>query len=251
MSNDGTLMTPEGTMIELLESKINGSATPHQAHVEFMDDWIMEVILGQAPRGGNGGALAAAANEREGVRLELSQADSDLLSETLNSTLIQWICELNGLQPCLVYRKIEKDEDRKAESETDKNISELGFQMTEEGVKAKYGDHWERKAAAPVPSALPGGGDPASFAEGDAAEPDAIDRLIAAELADWQPLMAPLVEPVRALLASAAREGLTAQELIDRLPQVLAEMDADPLAQALTRTAFAARLGTSSGLEIK
>lgn len=251
VSNDGTLMTPEGTMIELLESKINGSATPHQAHVEFMDDWIMEVILGQAPRGGNGGALAAAATEREGVRLELSQADSDLLSETLNSTLIQWICEYNGLQPCLVYRKIEKDEDRQAESQTDKNISELGFQMTEEGVKAKYGDHWERKAAAPVPSALPGGGDPASFAEGDAAEPDAIDRLIAAELADWQPLMAPLVEPVRALLASAAREGLTAQELIDRLPQVLAEMDADPLAQALTRTAFAARLGTSSGLEIK
>lgn len=247
VSNDGTLMTPEGTMIELLESKINGSATPHQAHVEFMDDWIMEVILGQAPRGQSGGALAAAANEREGVRLELSQADSDLLSETLNATLIQWICEYNGLQPCLVYRKIEKDEDRKAESETDKNINDLGFQMTEEGVKAKYGDHWERKAAAP---ALPGG-DPASFAEGDAAAPDAIDRLIAAELADWQPLMAPLIEPVRALLASAAREGLTAQELIERLPQVLAEMDADPLAQALTRTAFAARLGTASGLEVK
>lgn len=210
----------------------------------------MEVILGQSPRGGNGGALAAAATEREDVRLELSQADSDLLSETLNTTLIKWICELNGLQPCLVYRKIEKDEDRQAESQTDKNISELGFQMTEEGVKAKYGDHWERKAAESSPT-LPGGGDPASFAEGGRAQPDAIDQLIAAELADWQPLMEPLIEPVRAMLESAAREGLTAQELIDRLPQVLAQMDADPLAQAITRTAFAARLGTSSGLEIK
>ncbi len=249
VSNDGTLMTPEGTMIELLESKISGSATPHQAHVEFMDDWIMEVILGQAPRGGSGGALAAAATEREGVRLELSQADSDLLSETLNATLIQWICELNGLQPCLVYRKIEKDEDRKAESETDKNIGELGFQMTEEGVKAKYGDHWERKAAAPTPPTLPGGGNPASFAEGDPAAPDAIDRLVDVELGQWRAVVDPLAQPLRELLERAAADNLTAGELLERLPQLLQEMDDGALVQSLTGLAYAARLAGNGGGE--
>lgn len=261
VSNDGMIMTPEGTMIDLLESKISGSATPHQAHVEFMDDWIMEVILGQSPRGASGGALAAASIEREAVRLELSQADSDLLSETINDTLIKWICEYNGLEPCLVYRKIEKEEDTRAESETDKNISELGFQMTEEGVKAKYGEHWERRAppADPAPFADASrqlGHVPvrelhaaASFAEGDPAAPDAIDRLVAGELAQWQTVMAPMVGPVRALLERAAAEGLTAEQLLARLPELLAEMDASQLSVALTSAAFASRLAGEAGVD--
>lgn len=255
VSNDGMIMTPEGTMIELLESKLSGSATPHQSHVEFMDDWIMEVILGQSPRSKGGGALAAAANEREDVRLELSQADSDLLSETLNGTLIQWICELNGLQPCLVYRRIEKQEDRRAESETDKNISELGFQMTEEGVRAKYGAHWERKAVAAsgAVSAIGQLAAPhrtADFAEGyDPAGPDAIDQLVSAELAQWREVMAPMVEPLRLLMQRAAEQGWSAQRLLDELPRVLPRVDDSALMQALLRLGFAARVGAASGIE--
>ena len=112
----------------------------------------MEVLLGQAPRGQSGGTLAAAANEREAVRLEISQADSDLLSDTLNNTLIKWICEYNGLQPCMVSRTIKADEDLKVASETDANIAAMGYRLTLEGVKAKYGEHWElAPGAAPAP----------------------------------------------------------------------------------------------------
>ena len=253
VSNDGMIMTPEGTMIELLESKLSGSATPHQAHVEFMDDWIMEVILGQSPRGANGGALAAAAKEREDVRLELSQADSDLLSETLNGTLIKWICELNGLEPCLVYRKIEKEDDTKAESETDKNIYSLGFDMTLEGVQSKYGQHWvKRGAAVPADPANPGAaadGAPASFAEGGAAGRDAIDQLVDGELAQWQALMQPMVDPVRELLQRAAADGLTAGELLAKLPELLPGMDDGPLVQSLTDLAYTGRLAGNAGGE--
>jgi phage gp29-like protein len=249
LSNDGLVMTPEGTTIDLLESKLSGSATPHQAHVEFMDDWIMEVILGQSPRGASGGALAAASVEREDVRLELSQADSDLLSETLNATLVKWICELNGLEPCLVYRRVEKEEDLKASSETDKNVSELGFQMTEDGVKAKYGQHWERKPAPPSPLSGVDNGQPTSFAEGDPAAPDAIDRLVSGELAQWRDVAEPMAAPLRALLERAAADGLTAGELLDRLPELLAELDDGPLAQSLTHMAYTARLAGNAGGE--
>lgn len=257
LSNDGFMMTPEGTMIELLESRLSSSGqTPNQSMVEYMDDWIAEVLLGQPPRNGSGGALAAAANEREQVRIELSQADSDLLNETLNRTLLLWICEFNGLQPCTVSRTIKKEEDKKAQSETDVNVAGMGFRPTLEAVRERYGEGWE-EAAAPAnpPGSAPGkpvvdNANPA-FSEGDAgAAPDAMQRLIDAELADWQPLLDPMLQPVQALLEAAAREGLSAQELLDRLPEVLARMDADPLAQALTRTAFAARLGTASGLPI-
>jgi phage gp29-like protein len=250
LSNDGVMMTPDGMAIELLESKLTGSITTQQNLCEYMDDWIMEVILGQSPRGKGGGAMAAASNEREDVRAELSQADSDLLSETLNSTLLKWFCEFNGLVQCQVYRVIKKAEDLKAASETDKNVSEMGFKMTVAGVKAKYGEHWEA-APAPAPGAVAKPAGLASFAEPApaAAQPDALDKLIDAELAQWRPVMEPMVNPIRKLLADAAARGQTAAELLARLPELLAEMDADPLADSLTRTAFAARLGADAGLE--
>ena len=255
LSNDGVMMTPDGMAIELLESKLTGSITTQQNLCEYMDDWIMEVILGQSPRGKGGGAMAASSNEREDVRVELSQADSDLLSETLNETLLKWICEYNGLTQCQVYRVIKKSEDLKAASETDKNVSGMGFKMTVAGVKAKYGEHWE-EATTPAPGSGPGVAGkpaaPASFSElgtPPAAQPDALDKLIDEELAQWQPVMKPMVDPIRKLLADAATRGQTAAELLARLPELLAQMDADPLADSLTRTAFAARLGADAGIE--
>lgn len=246
MSNDGLLMTPEGVSIELLESKLTGTVNTQQTLCEYMDDWIMEVILGQSPRGGGGGALAAASKEREDVRTALSQADSDLLSETINSTLLKWFCEYNGLSLCRVYRVIKKDEDLKAASEADENVAGMGFKMTLEGVRAKYGEHWE-DAPAPAPAATPAS---ASFAEPNpAAQPDALDTLIDAELAQWQPAMEPMMAPIRKLLADAAARGQTAAELLERLPELLAQLDADPLADSLTRAAFTARLAADAGID--
>jgi len=279
MSNDGAVMTPEGMQLELLESKLTGSVTTQQALCEFMDDWIAEVVLGQEPRASGGGALAAASKERQAVRLDLVQADSDLLSETLNATLIAWICEYNGLAPCLVDRRIKEEEDRKAESEADLNVASMGYEMEEEAVREKYGDGWRKKKApvtgeptmgalanpgktsgSPVAEATPGvaavdGKNPAktgdaNFAEAapESADGDAIDALIAAESANWQPLLDPLLAPLQAALDEAAAKGETAAELIARLPALLAEMDADALAEALAKMAFTARLAGNAGI---
>lgn len=251
-SNDGFVMTPEGTMIELLESKLSSSGlTPNQSLVEYMDDWIAEVLLGQPPRSGSGGALAAAANEREDVRLELSQADSDLLSETLNATLIKWICELNGLQECVVYRSITKEADLKLESETetDVNVASLGFKPSLEQIRGKYGDGWEEAAPA-VPATAPDKPAPSSFAEPGAlaSEKDAIDELIQQELDQWRPVMEPMVAPLRQLLQDAARRGLTLEQVLQELPQALPEMDTAALTESLTGTAYATRLAAEAGM---
>lgn len=266
MSNDGVIMTPEGMDLELLESKLTGSITTQQSLCEYMDDWIMEVILGQSPRGKGGGAVAAASNEREDVRVELSQADSDLLSETINSTLIAWFCDYNGLTPCRVYRVIKKDEDLKAASETDKNVAGMGFEMSIEGVKAKYGEHWEKAAPPPPPPtppvAPPNGSavanplpaaktdaKPASFAESALpGQPDPIDILVAAELAQWQPVMDPIAKTLQAALDDSAAKGETAAQFIARLPELLSQFDVDALSQALTRAAFTARLAGAAGV---
>lgn len=184
MSNDGYLATPEGMEIALLESKLAGNVTTQEQLVRYMDEWIAEVLTGQEPSGSGGGALAAASKERQNVRQDLTQADSDLLSETLNETLIKWICEFNGFEPCQVYRQVKEEEDTKAVAETDKIIHDMGYELDEDTLRAKYGEGWKKKAA-PVPPPIlqptglpvannhPGAtkadetkqGDPASFAE--------------------------------------------------------------------------------------
>ncbi|MDD5479685.1 DUF935 family protein [Rhodoferax sp.] len=263
MSNDGVIMTPEGMGLELLESKLTGSITTQQSLCEYMDDWIMEVILGQSPRGKGGGALAAASNEREDVRVELSQADSDLLSETINSTLLKWFCEFNGLTPCRVYRVIKKDEDLKAASETAKNVASMGFKMSLEGVRAKYGEHWqEAPAPPPAPTPLPAGTDfgnriervvarrnsdtaaPASFAESLAAmsfaDQSAFDLVMKALPDDWlQEQMQSMLVPVRELLVKANQNP---QELLGQLAEKFPQADEASLQNHLSRLIFAAQV---------
>ena len=178
-SNDGYVATPEGMEIALLESKLSGNVTTQQQLCEYMDDWISEVLTGQEPARSGGGALAAASKERQNVRQDLTQADSDLLSETLNTSLIAWICEYNGLEPCHVSRQIKEEDDQKTQAETDKAVSELGYELSENAVRAKYGEGWSKKVPAPNPFAGDQGGrvplkdihpidersKPASFAE--------------------------------------------------------------------------------------
>lgn len=252
MSSDGYLMTPEGMEIALLESKLSGNVTTQQALCQYMDDWIGAVLTGQEARSSGGGALAAASKERKDVRQDLTQADSDLLSETLNETLLAWICEYNGLEPCQVYRQIKEEEDIKVLAETDQIVANMGFELDEDTVRARYGDGWSKKSVSPpAPPPLSATTTLASFAEpgiAPTAQPDALDTLIEAEQAQWRPAIDPLVDPIRALLADAAARGQSAAQLLARLPELLPQLDTDALTESLTRVAFAARLAGDADL---
>lgn len=236
MSNDGYLATPEGMEIALLESRLSGNITTQQQLCQYMDDWIAEVLTGQEPTRSGGGALAAAAIERQNVRQDLTQADSDLLSETLNQTLMAWICEFNGLVPCGVFRKVQEEADLKAQAEADTLVASMGYELEDSALIARYGEGWRKRAqsilpasfAQPAPSSTP------------ALPADAIDLAVAEELHHWQPLLAPMVDPLQTLLHEAQRQGLTAQQVLEQLPQALAQMDSSALTAALTRLMFAA-----------
>ncbi|MDP3652457.1 MAG: DUF935 family protein [Rhodoferax sp.] len=233
MSNDGVIMTPEGMNIELLESKLTGSITTQQSLCEYMDDWIMEVILGQSPRGKGGGAMAAASKEREDVRVELSQADSDLLSETINSTLLAWFCDYNGLAPCRVYRVIKKDEDLKAASETDKNVAGMGFEMSIEGVKAKYGEYWEKAAPKPDGQNAPAS-QASSFAEPTGAPTDPTQGQTDALMQYGRPVWDGIAAQLQAMVDSA--DSLA--QLQKDLAQAYGGLESDQLVK-LMAAAFA------------
>lgn len=248
MSNDGTLVTPEGMSVELLESKLTGSVSSQAELCSYMDDWIDSVILGAESRAKGGGALAAASKERSDVRMDLVQADSDLISDTLNNSLLQWICELNGFEPCHVYRQVKEEEDLKAASDTDKNVASMGFEPSIDYIRSRYGQGWEKKAPAappvPPPGAVPPnkapvpGADDAEFSEaGFAAGQKAIDDAIAAVPdAELQAAMGDLFRP----LLKAIDECSSFPDALAAAEAAYPQMDPAKLQSLLARAMFGA-----------
>lgn len=239
-------MTPSGAEIELIESKLTGSVTSQQSLCEYMDDWIAEVLVGQEPRANAGGAVASASKERQAVRLDLVQADSDLLCETLNGTLMKWICELNGLPPCNVWRPIQPAPDLEQLAKVDKTVSEMGFEPSESYVRTRYGEGWSKKVATPSPAPAQA----TSFAEAATTPPagDAIDGLVELAMQDWQPVLAPMLDPIQAALDESSGKNETAQQFLDRLPALLGKMNPEQLAQTLTKLGFTARVAGLAGV---
>lgn len=166
-SNDGFMMTPDGNSIALIESKLTGSITTQEALADYMDDWIAEVWC-QPPSRGSGGAQAAAAAERERLLLDQVQAADELLSDTLNDTLLRWLCKWNGLTPCKISRQIKPADDRTARAEADAKVYAMGYEPTQPYIDEHYGTGWlPKKQTTPPTDAQPQPPRPASFAEGN------------------------------------------------------------------------------------
>ena len=246
MSNDGVLITPDGMSIELLESKLTGGISTQKDLCNYMDSWISEVILSQEATKSTG-ATGAAANEREDVRLDLVQADADLLSDTLNSTLIKWFCDFNGLAACQVSRVIKKAEDLLAASETDGNIAGMGFKPTLEAIRARYGEGWEIAEPAtlqPTVTTAAGGtplpqGVPASFAEGDLSAAPLPDDPLNERLASAGDLvLAAWMQQIRKLVGAADSPAA----LRDSLLAAYGDLPTEQLTEVMTLAFAAAEL---------
>ena len=82
------------------------------------------------------------------------------------------------------------------------------------------------------------------YLQDDPADP--MDEWTAELLGDWQPLAAPLVDPVVALAESCADE----REFLDRLPELASGSDAAALAERLARALFAVKLAGMAGEDL-
>jgi phage gp29-like protein len=164
ISQDSGVIVPEGMMIELLEATRGGNVGYEQM-IRYMDEQISYCVLGEAPSAkGSGGALASAAITRNEVRLELVQFDADMLSATLNNTLIKWITEYNvpGATAPTVWRKIIEAEDIKIRAERDQILFNMGMRP-DDVYQAENYPGWTFQA--PPKKQIQGGGTPVAFAE--------------------------------------------------------------------------------------
>jgi phage gp29-like protein len=261
LSRETQVAIPDGMTIELLEAQRSGTVDTYERLLRYMDEQIAHAVIGEAPgMKGGGGQLASAAILRNEVRMELVQADADMLSATLNHTLCQWITEYNvpGANPPTVWREADSTEDLKARSERDKNLWDMGFRPSLEYINETYGGEWI-EAPAPKPAlkvpggmgevmssapAAPGTVSPAETPQAEFAEGvpqgmqqllDAVKNLPGAEI---DAAIRKALEPVLAALKAAGSPEAALETLGTQYP----DMDFAELEQLLARALYIAEL---------
>jgi phage gp29-like protein len=157
LSSESAVAIPEGMNIEFLENAVR-LVSSHETLVKFMDGQISEAVLGEtlSTNIGSTGSLAASETHND-VRQELTDADCELICDTLNETLVKWIVEINmpGAVPPIVSRDKKHEEDLVQRATRDKQIYDMGFEPDPEYIVETYGGKWTKRATAPSPFGPP------------------------------------------------------------------------------------------------
>lgn len=239
ISQDAGVTVPEGMVIELLEATRGGNAGYEQM-CRYMDEQISYCVLGESAGAKNsGGAMASAAITRNEVRLELVQFDADMLSATLNRTLVKWITEYNvpGATPPTVWRKIVEAEDIKMRAERDQILFNMGMRPDDLYQSENY-PGWKLKAE-PKLKTQTVIGNAVAFTESQATLPDQAALDTAIEGIDPDQLNTQgkeLLKPVLDLIAQSTDYA----EVFDKLAEMFPVMNTKQLEQALARAMFVA-----------
>jgi phage gp29-like protein len=251
MVQDAVAVVPDDSSVEIKES--GGKSDAAGAYKELLMYCRSEVsiaLLGSNQSTEASSTLASATVGLE-VAKDLRDGDARLVEAAINQ-LLRWVTDLNlgESAPSPRFEIFEQKEVSEQQAKRDESMSRSGVKFSSEYWQRAYNlrpgdiaDVVQPGAVAPA-SPVAGG---LSYAEGTPG--DAMDALVDAELTDsWQQAMAPLVDPAQALIDEAKRNGWTAQQLIDRLPDVLAQMDPGKLADSLTRATTTARLAGAAGI---
>jgi phage gp29-like protein len=248
ISQEAAITVPKGTVVRLLEATRSGSVETYEQLVRIMDEQVSEAVLGETGSTNQHGSGGSRARDQVGnaVRLEVAKADADLLSATLQRTLLRWIVELNcpGAGVPTVWRNFEEPIDLKGRAERDQLLFQMGFRPTLAEVQATYGGEWvDIKAslgtaggAIPNPTGLPEGG--VELGEGGPGEGDPVDALADQAEAAGAKAMAALLEPVKRLV----RDASSLDEIRDGLLECYPDMDTPAFAELLTQAFLAANL---------
>ncbi|SFM49793.1 Protein of unknown function [Nitrosomonas nitrosa] len=251
MQRDSATVIPQGMEVALVEA-LRSSAADHKTFVENMNEGILLVCLGQSGTvKGTLGKLGGEA-ERENVKDAILKADSDLLSERLNRTLVKWLVEWNfpGAVPPRVYRVFD-DEDLDAHVARDKTISEMGYKPTLKYITDKYGGEWEERQqaeppaenltqsgpGAPSPQPSPNNGR-GSFAEGEHEDPTPIDPMTEQMIDETTPEWMGMMDRVKIMVDQA--ESL--EQLRDNLLASYGDLEIGQLTEIMAMGFAAAEL---------
>lgn len=158
ISQRSAIIFPKGMEADLMEAQRSGAGDFYERLARYMDEQISEAVLGETltTNIGTVGSRAASETHNE-VRIEVAKGDSDLLSDTLNETLIKWIVELNwpGSEPPTVWRDFSEPEDLKTRAQRDLLLDRLGWELEDDKFIEVYGDGYRRKPSSSPAQQVP------------------------------------------------------------------------------------------------
>jgi phage gp29-like protein len=237
ISQDAGVTIPDGMVIELLEATRGGQAG-YESMCRYMDEQIAYCILGEAPNvKGSGGAAASAAITRNEVRLELVQFDSDMLSATINNTLVKWIVEYNapGAKPPTVWRKIVEPEDIKVRAERDQILFNMNLRPTADYMAENY-PGWEIATLPTNTSKAIAFAEAAQVSFPDQIALDTMIETIAPDMLQGQAVAA--LKPVITMIAASSDYA----EVHDKLAGIFPQMSTQQLEETMARAMFVAEV---------
>lgn len=246
IANDVGIIVPAGTEIELVEAARSGSIDTYEKLARYMDEQMSECVLGETmTTSAQGAGLGSGqANVHNEVREEVAKADADLLSDTLNATLVKWVVDYNlpGTGYPKVARNFEIEEDLNARSERDQRITQMGFEPTEQYILETYGTGWKKST---TPRPVPGPFNGPQFAEGESAQraanrasQDALATAAEQLSAEWQKFIGPRVEDIISMM----EQTNDLVELRARLAELLDREPPKEFVDALAQAGFTAHL---------
>lgn len=138
------ITVPMGSEIGLIETARSGAE--YEKALRYFDEQISECVLGETLTTNlHGGGSLAAAEVHSDVKDELVDADGDLLSATLNATLLTWLTEFNhpSARPPRIWRQrpandLEIETLRKTRAEVAVTLKKAGYRLKDEKAASDF-----------------------------------------------------------------------------------------------------------------
>lgn len=264
---DAGAIIPDSMLLEFIESKMAGNVELFEKMADWFDKQVSKAVLGNT---GTTDAIAgghAVGKVHRQVEEDIERSDAVLLGTTLNRDLVRPIVDLN-MGPQRKYPRIrivvEDEEDYVQFANAISLLVDAGLEVAQDDVRQRIGVRTPEPgekiltkvtnaAGQPAPLPMPSlssalAPDNLSVHAQNAAvdEADSIDALIEEQLADWKPLIQPMLSPIAAL----AKNCTSAEDFLAKLPSVIPAMKVDAFASALAKAMFSARLAGETAADL-
>lgn len=244
---------PQGMEIDFKEAA-KGQSDPYMAMIDWAERSESKAIIGQttSSEARSTGLGSAVANLHADVRDDIKKSDARQIAGAL-TRLGYLLLAFNGRiadlcrAPRFVFDTSES-EDIAIYAAAIPQLVSAGVRIPEKWVHEKLQIPEPQKdepvlassAVIPADMAKPPAdtGLAANSATAASQEPDAFEQLADIMAGEWEPVMAPLLEPIETLAANCT----TLEEFRERLAGSVSQMDTARLQSSLARSAFAAAL---------
>ena len=239
IGSDAAAAIPDSMKMEFIKNAgSGGGGQAFKELAEYCDGRISKAVLGQTMTTDNGSSNAQA-KVHDDVRTDIKRADARKLCKTINLCLIRPAIDLNfGGQTSYpsVQAIVLDPEDLKELREAMKDFADMGAQIPQNFVHQRWGipkamegeavltPAATRNAARNTALATPVETARIALARASAS-PDAedlMDEVLNDGLDGWEPVTAPLIDPVRTAIAGASSYEEAAQALANAYPQMAA-----------------------------